>query len=147
MDRYLADKQTCNYSLVKGEVLMDGPIFRHIDGVTMTFCRPKKNITIATCLDFNIFTLVEIIFYLTTDPATHPTLNINGETISLDLADEQLITKIVSMTSASPASIIISYPSEAELDYENGCIIYAVIPGFPEEYFLHLELNNWANNK
>jgi hypothetical protein len=142
MDKYLANKQACNYSLAKFEILMVGPIFRHIDGVTMTFCRSDKNIVIATYLDFNVFTLVEIIFYLTTDPATHPRLSINGETISLDLSDEEFINKIVSMTSTASASIIVSYPSVAELDYENGCIIYAVVPGFPEEYFMNLELNN-----
>jgi hypothetical protein len=116
---------------------------RHIDGVTMTFDKSNLSIIITLHNDFNFYTLIEILYLLTTDPATNPNLTIND--ISVKIEDEPTFVEYIfeNVHKAIIPKISIKYKDVRDIDYENGCIIYAVIPGYPPLYFMNLELNSW----
>ena len=148
MERYEHDRNYCKYRLAKFEMMTDGPINRHIDGITMSFKRNNKIVTITTEKDFNFFTLIEIILYLILDPVTTKSLYINNESFILPTTDELLIKFLDEQTNSNKTPLIeIRYKDINDIDNENNCIIYCIFPGYPEDYFRNIELDNWEKRK
>lgn len=137
------------FELCKAEVLKSGPSERQIDNVFIKFNENEKKISLQSSQK-NKLLLTNILNVILCDlcwqdlDKTILYFGINNQEI-MDRDYQTLIEKTLKIE--DDCLIVDIIVINNIFYYEEGCCIYKMIPGYPDDYFLDKELKNWEDSK
>ena len=133
-----------NYDLVKFEILVSGPYFRHLNGVSFDFS--NEGVLFLRCRIIPIYFIIKVLTIVLYDSGVKiESVKINGDVYLLSNDVDNFIESIVN-NFYYIHTIEILYADVKYWSYELSCIIYFEYVGYPEDFFLNIELSNWTRS-